>query len=69
MFVAGDVGKKQDHPRDVSVPSEQAVPKTPGEKILAVLLLIQDQATAKDVYKRQLWGRPVFHACGSACRA
>ena len=33
-------------PGDVSVPSEQAVPKTPGEKILAVLLLIQDQATA-----------------------
>ena len=46
VFVACDGGKKQDHPRDVSVPSEQAVPKTPGEKILAVLLLIQDQATA-----------------------
>ena len=42
VFVACDGGKKQDHPRDVSVPSEQAVPKTPGEKILAVLLLIQD---------------------------
>ena len=41
VFVACDGGKKQDHPRDVSVPSEQAVPK-----ILAVLLLIQDQATA-----------------------
>ena len=36
VFVACDGGKKQDHPRDVS----------PGEKILAVLLLIQDQATA-----------------------
>ena len=46
VFVACDGGKKQDHPRDVSVPSEQAVPKTPGEKILAVLLLIKDQATA-----------------------
>ena len=46
VFHACDYGKKQDHPRDVSVPSEQAVPKTPGEKILAVLLLIQDQATA-----------------------
>ena len=30
VFVACDGGKKQDHPRDVSVPSEQAVPKTPG---------------------------------------
>ena len=45
-LVSCDGGKKQDQSPDASAASEQAVPKTPGEKILAVLLLIQDQATA-----------------------
>lgn len=45
-LVSCDGGKKQDQSPDASAPSEQAVPKTPGEKILAVLLLIQDQAAA-----------------------
>lgn len=45
-LVSCDGGRKQDQPQDASVPGEQAVPKTPGEKILAILLLIQDHATA-----------------------
>ena len=45
-FVSCDGGKKQASSPDVAAPDEQAVPKTPGEKILAVLLLIQDQAAA-----------------------
>ena len=45
-LVSCDGGKKQDQSPDASAASEQAIPKTPGEKILAVLLLIQDQATA-----------------------
>ena len=48
-LVSCDGGKKQDQSPDASAASEQAVPKTPGEKILAVLLLIQDQATAKEL--------------------
>ena len=43
-LVSCDGGKKQAPPPDVPAAGEQAVPKTPGEKILAVLLLIQDQA-------------------------
>ena len=45
-FVSCDGGKKQAPAPDISAAGEQAVPKTPGEKILAVLLLIQDQAAA-----------------------
>lgn len=45
-LVSCDGGKKQAPPPDVPAAGEQAVPKTPGEKILAVLLLIQDQAAA-----------------------
>lgn len=45
-LVSCDGGKEADQSRDASPASEQSVPKTPGEKVLAVLLLIQDQATA-----------------------
>lgn len=45
-LVSCDGGKKQDRPGDVPAPTEQSVPKTPGEEILAVMVLIQDQATA-----------------------
>lgn len=45
-LVSCDGGRKQDQPQDASVSGEQAVPKTPGEKILAILLLIQDHPTA-----------------------
>ncbi len=45
-FVSCDGGNKQEQSPDVPAAEEQAVPKTPGEKILAVLLLIQDQAAA-----------------------
>lgn len=45
-LVSCDGGKKQDQSPDASAANEQVVPKTPGEKILAVLLLIRDQATA-----------------------
>ena len=46
VFTACDDGRKQAPSRDVPVPCEQAVPETPGEKMLAVLLLIQDQDSA-----------------------
>lgn len=45
-LVSCDGGKKPDLTGKTPVPSEQEVPKTPGEKMLAVLVLIQDQATA-----------------------
>lgn len=45
-FVSCDGGNKQEQSPDVPAAEELAVPKTPGEKILAVLLLIQDQAAA-----------------------
>lgn len=45
-LVSCDGGKKPDQSGDAPAPTEQAVPKTPGEKMLAVLVLIQDQATA-----------------------
>lgn len=45
-LVSCDGGKKPEHAGDSSAPSEQAVPKTPGEKMLAVLVLIRDQSTA-----------------------
>lgn len=45
-LVSCDGGKKPDQSVDAPAPTEQAVPKTPGEKMLAVLVLIQDQATA-----------------------
>lgn len=45
-LVSCDGGKKTDQSGDAPAPTEQAVPKTPGEKMLAVLVLIQDQATA-----------------------
>lgn len=41
-----DGGKTQDQPKDTPAPSEQAVPKTPGEEILALMVLIQDQGDA-----------------------
>lgn len=45
-LVSCDGGKKPDQPGDAPAPTEQAAAKTPGEKMLAVLVLIQDQATA-----------------------
>ncbi|MBT8777568.1 hypothetical protein [Akkermansia muciniphila] len=45
-LVSCDSGKKPDLTGKTPLPSEQEVPKTPGEKMLAVLVLIQDQATA-----------------------
>lgn len=45
-LVSCDGGKKQDQTGDVPSPTEQSAPKTPGEEILAVMVLIQDQATA-----------------------
>lgn len=45
-LVSCDGGKKPDQSGDAPAPTEQAVPKTPGEKMLAVLVQIQDQATA-----------------------
>lgn len=45
-LVSCDDGKKPDISAGVSPATEEAVPKTPGEKMLAVLVLIQDHATA-----------------------
>ncbi len=46
VLISCDDSKKPDQSLDASAASEQVVPKTPAEKILAVLLLIRDQATA-----------------------
>lgn len=46
VLISCDGSKKPDQSLDASAASEQVVPKTPAEKILAVLLLIRDQATA-----------------------
>lgn len=45
-LVSCDDGKKPDISAGASPSTEEAVPKTPGEKMLAVLVLIQDHATA-----------------------
>ena len=49
-LVSCDGGKKQDQSPDASAASEQAVPKTPGEKILAVLLLIHCHGRSRDIH-------------------
>lgn len=45
-LVSCDGGKNPDQTGETPAPAEQQIPKTPGEKMLAVLVLIQDQATA-----------------------
>ena len=44
-LVSCDGGKKQEQAPEASS-QEQAVPRTPGEEMLAVMLVVKDQATA-----------------------